>query len=122
MSRRQIFYITRNLEFAEINDSESKTASDLIEDAETIRKLQQFDKNLKREKRSSLEAQEEKQVKSNKQDGSFLRAAGSSSEKESDDIFSSVEEQMNSGEFCVVKKKKKIAFKIQRMIRMIKET
>lgn len=60
-----------------------------IEDIEDRRRNTKYQDNLRKEKKSS-ESEEEKQ-------GKILRTAGSSSERESDDIFSSTEDPPTFG-------------------------
>lgn len=65
----------------------------VVEDIEVRRKSRFSEKIIKNGKRST-ESEEEKQRKGSKEDECLLKASGSSSERESDDIFTSAEEQI----------------------------
>lgn len=62
-----------------------------IEDVENHRRNSKYQESLRKEKKSS-ESEEEKRVKPGRKDENISRTAGSSSEKDSDDIFSSTED------------------------------
>lgn len=69
-----------------------------IEDIEDHRRNSKYQESLRKEKKSS-ESEEDKHSKPGRKDENFLRTAGSSSERESDDIFSSTEDPPTYGKF-----------------------